>query len=212
MISGAIFDVDGTLLDSMPVWHNCGVRYLASLGIEAEPGLGDFLFTQTNTSGARYMVKRYGLDLPPEEVADGMSRDMENYYFNAPELKDGAEDLLDRLSEAGIPMTCATSTDRYLLDGAFRKLDLSRYFLKVLSCGDYGTTKGEPLIFNKAAEVMGTDPAETWVFEDGLYAIKTASEAGFRTVAVYDEISGSDWEEMKDIADEHVYNLREFRF
>ncbi|MBR2546827.1 MAG: HAD family phosphatase [Eubacterium sp.] len=210
MISGAIFDVDGTLLDSMPVWHNCGVRYLESIGVKAEPGLGDFLFTQTNASGAVYMVDHYGLDLSPEEVADGMSRDMENYYFNSPEMKEGAAELLDRFEDAGIPMTVATSTDKYLLDGAFRKLGIGHYFKAVLSCGDYGTTKGEPLIFNKASEVMGTDPSETWVFEDGLYAIKTASKAGFRTVAVYDKISSPDWEEMSMLADEHVDKLSDF--
>ena len=107
-------------------------------------------------------------------------------------------------------MTVATSTDRYLLEGAFRKLDLERYFKAVLSCGEYGTTKGEPFIFNKAAELMGTDPAETWVFEDGLYAIKTAVKAGFRTVAVYDELSSSDWDEMSMLADMHVNKLTEF--
>ena len=210
MISGAIFDVDGTLLDSMPVWHDCGVRYLASLGIEAEPGLGDYLFTQTNESGAVYMVDRYGLDIPPEEVAAAMSRDMENYYFSGPEMKEGAADILERFAGAGIPMTVATSTDRYLLDGAFRKLGIGHYFRDVLSCGDYGTTKSEPLIFNKASEVMGTDPADTWVFEDGLYAIKTAAKAGFRTVAVYDEPSRDDWEEMSMLADRHVNKLTEF--
>ena len=107
-------------------------------------------------------------------------------------------------------MTVATSTDRYLLDGAFRKLGIGHYFRDVLSCGDYGTTKSEPLIFNKASEVMGTDPADTWVFEDGLYAIKTAAKAGFRTVAVYDEQSRDDWEEMSMLADRHVNKLTEF--
>ncbi len=206
-----IFDVDGTLLDSMPVWHNCGVRYLASLGIEAEPGLGDFLFTQTNETGAVYMVDRYGLDKTPEEVADAMSRDMENYYFSSPELKEGARELLDRFMEAGVPMTVATSTDRYLLEGAFRKLGIEHCFMRIFSCGDYGTTKGEPLIFNKAAELLGTDPDSTWVFEDGLYAIRTAAEAGFRTVAVYDELSSGDWDEMTVLADEHVNKLTEFK-
>ena len=211
MISGAIFDVDGTLLDSMPVWHNCGVRYLASLGIEAEPGLGDFLFTQTNETGAIYMVEHYGLDKPPEKVAEGMSRDMENYYFNAPEMKDGARELLDKFQEAGIPMTVATSTDRYLLEGAFSKLGISGYFQGIFSCGEYETTKGEPLIFDRAAEKMGTPPSETWVFEDGLYAIRTAVKAGYRTVAVYDEQSASDWDEMSMLADEHVKKLSEFQ-
>lgn len=210
MISGAILDVDGTLIDSMPVWHNCGVRYLKSIGIEAEPGLGDFLFTQTNASGAVYMVDHYKLNLTPEEVADAMSRQMEDYYFNEPQMKEGAEDLLERFAEAGVPMTVATSTDRYLLEGAFRKLGIGGYFKKILSCGEYGTTKGEPFIFNKAAEVLGTEPADTWVFDDGLYAIKTASKAGFMTVAVYDEQSSPDWEEMSMLADKHVNKLTEF--
>lgn len=210
MIKGAIFDVDGTLLDSMPVWHNCGVRFLESIGIEAEPGLGDFLFTQTNESGAVYMVDHYGLDLTPEEVAEAMSRDMESYYFNAPVMKEGAAELLERLDAAGVPMTVATSTDKYLLDGAFRKLGIGHYFQGVLSCGDYGTTKGEPLIFNKASSVMGTGPGDTWVFEDGLYAIKTAAKAGYNTVAVYDELSRDDWEEMIQLSDEHVMKLDEF--
>ena len=208
---GAILDVDGTLLDSMGVWHNCGVRYLKSIGIKAEPGLGDFLFTQTNESGAVYMVDHYKLDLPPEEVAAGMSREMEKYYFHESELKEGAREFLDRLMNDGVPMTVATSTDKYLLDGAFDRLNMTQYFQAVLSCGDFDTTKGEPFIFNKAAGVMGTDPSETWVFEDGLYAIKTAVAAGFRTVAVYDELSSSDWDEMKELSDEHVTRLDEFQ-
>ena len=210
MIKGAILDVDGTLIDSMPVWHNCGVRYLESIGIKAEPGLGDFLFTQTNASGARYMVRRYDLDLPAEEVAERMSQMMEDYYFNDPVMKPGAAEFLSRLDDAGIPMTVATSTDRYLLQGAFHKLGIEHYFRDILSCGEYGTTKNEPFIFNKAAEVLGTVPADTWVFEDGLYAIKTASKAGFRTTAVYDEQSRSDWDEMSMLADEHVNTLDEF--
>lgn len=210
MIEGAIFDVDGTLFDSMGVWHNCGVRFLAKLGIEAEPGLGDFLFTQTNETGAIYMVDKYHLDMAPEEVAAGMSEDMENYYFNNASLKDGAAELLDRFQAEGIPMTVASSTDRYLLEAAFDRLDLNRYFAGILSCGDLGTTKSDPLVFNKAAEMIGTPAEGTWVFEDGLYAIRTAAGAGYKTVAVYDELSRDDFDEMKELADVSVMKLDEF--
>lgn len=210
MIKGAILDVDGTILDSMGSWHDTGVRYLASIGIEAEPGLGDFLFTQTNYAGAVYMVDHYHLDKSVEEVAMKMSHAMDWFYFESPVMKEGARELLDRLEKDGVPMTVATSTDRYLLDAAFEKLDLSHYFKAVLSCVELGTTKCEPLVFYKASEVMNTDPGETWVFEDGLYAVKTAKKAGFRTVAVYDEESRNDWDEMVGLADEHVYKLSDF--
>ena len=210
MIQGAIFDVDGTLLDSMSVWHNCGVRYLAKLGIKAEPGLGDFLFTQTNETGAIYMVDHYHLDLKPEVVAAGMSEDMENYYFHDAALKAGAWELLECLKAKDVPMTVASSTDRYLLEGAFERLDLGRFFEGIISCGELETTKSDPLIFSKAAEMIGTPPEDTWVFEDGLYAIKTAHEAGFKTVAVFDELSKEDYGEMTELADIHVNRLDEF--
>lgn len=204
MTEGVILDVDGTLLDSMPVWHDCGVRYLAGLGIEAEPGLGDYLFTQTNETGAYYLIDHYGLDKTPEEVAAGLSKEMERFYFEEAEPKEGAVEFLDRMNERGIPVTIATSTDRYLIERAFERLGITDRFEAVLSCPELETTKKDPLIFFEAARVMGSRPEGTWVFEDGLYAVRTAKDAGFRTVAVYDSISEGDWEELKKLADIHI--------
>lgn len=210
LMDGAIFDVDGTIIDSMETWHGCGVRYLRSIGIEAEPGLSDFLFTQTNETGAIYMVEHYGLDREPSEVADGMNREMERYYLNDAELKDGALELLNRLRDAGIPMTVATSTERFCIEGAFRKLDLTDYFMKIFTCTEVGATKSDPRIFFEAAKLMGSRPENTWVFEDGLYAIETAVKAGFKTVAVYDSISAGDWDKMKELAAAYVTRLDDF--
>ena len=209
MITGAIFDVDGTILDSMEVWHNCGARYLAGLGIQAEPGLGDYLFTQTNETGAYYIIEHYGLDKEPEEVAAGMSQEMEKYYFREAELKEGAQALLEALKDRGVPMTVATSTDRYLVEGGFRRLGLGKFFQTIFTCTEAGATKDDPRIFFQAAESLGTDPGSTWVFEDGLYAVKTAKKAGFRTAAVFDTVSRSDWDELSELADVAVRSLAE---
>ena len=124
-------------------------------------------------------------------------------------MKPGAREFLDKLESEGVPMTVATSTDRYCIEAAFEKLDLSHYFLKVLTCPEVGATKSEPLIFEKCAEVTGSEPEETWVFEDGLYAIKTAADAGFRTAAVYDEVSREDFDEMSRLADISVMSFDE---
>lgn len=209
VIKGAIFDVDGTLLDSMPTWHNCGARYLATLGIEAEPGLGDILFTETSETGALYLIDHYKLTESPDKVAKGLAAQMEHYYFHEAHMKEGARDLLDRLMESGVPMTVATSTDRYCIEAAFENLDLFRYFRKIYTCPEVGATKAEPKIFEVCAEATGTKPEDTWVFEDGLYAIKTAAAAGFRTVAVYDSVSDDDFAEMSKLADVSIRSFDE---
>lgn len=209
-IAGVIFDIDGVVLDSMPYWHTCGERFLRSIGIEAEPGLGDLLFTQTPMTGARYLIDHYGLDMTVEEVAAGTNSMMKQPYEELIELKPGAAKLLERIRAAGIPMTVASSTGRPFLETAFHRLGIEQYFLQILSCDEYETTKAEPKIFHAAAELMGSEPRSTWVIEDGLYSIRTAAAAGFRTVGIYDEASAADWEEIRRIADYHYSDLLEF--
>ena len=211
MIEGAIFDVDGTLIDSMPVWHDCGKRYLASIGIEAEPELGDILFTHNSESGARYLIEHYKLDRSVTEVAEGLMGQMEEFYYSEAKPKDGAVEFLDLMAGADIPMTVATSTEKYCIKIAFDRLGLSDYFEGIVTCSDVGATKDRPDVFDRARDIMATESSSTWVFEDGLYAVKTARDAGYRTVAVYDEISKKDWNEMTGIADKSVENLTELK-
>ena len=205
-----IFDIDGVVLDTMPYWHTCGERFLRSIGIEAESGLGDILFAYTPVTGAEYLIGRYGLDMTVEEVAAGTNRQMRLAYEELAGLKPGARELLEALTAAGIPVTVASSTGRPFLETAFERLGIRKYFLRILSCDDYETTKAEPKIFHEAARVMGTEPQDTWVLEDGLYSIRTARAAGFRTVGIYDDASRADWEEIKKTAERYYPDLLSF--
>jgi len=202
--------VDGTLLDTMPVWHDAGARYLATMDIEAEEGLGDRLFAETVVTGAEYLIENYGLKLSVEEVARGINDQMERFYFNEAQLKEGALELIQRMNEAGTKLTVATSTDRYCIEAAFDRLGISDLFEAILTCGEIGATKSRPDIFFEAVEVMGTPIPYTWVFEDGLYAIKTARAEGFRTVGVYDSISESDQPDIMRYADFYYRSLADF--
>ena len=132
-IKAAIFDVDGVILDSMPTWHDSGYRYLTSIGIDADPNLGDRLFSETPISGAEYIIKEYNLDMTPEEVAEGIAKDMEKFYYDEVMPKPGAKRVLKVLKAKGIPMVVATSTPKFCIDAAFERLGLTDYFCKIYS-------------------------------------------------------------------------------
>ncbi len=209
--TGVIFDVDGTLLNTMPVWTDSGVRYLASLGIEAESNLGEKLFAMTVDGGAVYLKENYHLQSSVEEIKRGILSMVERAYFESADFKPGAKELLEYLKEKEIPMSIATSTDRYCIIAAFDRLGYTEYFDAILSCGEFDTTKSEPKIFYEAIKVMGTDAENTWIFEDGLYSIKTGKAAGFKVVGVYDEVSKNDQKEIEQCADIYVKNLTELK-
>lgn len=210
MIKGAIFDVDGTLLDTMPVWHDAGERYLKSIGVAAEPGLGDKLFSMTVDMGAHYLIEAYNLNGTYEEIKNGINGMVEKHYLEEAVFKLGAMELLDRMKTSGIRMSIATSTGKPYIMGAFERLGITEYFDTILTCPELGVSKSEPFVFHEASKAMGTDPGETWLFEDGLYSIKTAKAAGFKIVGVYDEVSKTDQEKIKALSDIYVRELADF--
>ncbi len=210
MIRGAIFDLDGVLLDSMGIWKDLGARYLRSLHIQPEPGLNEILFAMSMEQGAAYLKKHYPLPQSEAEIGEGIARMLEDYYFYEVPAKPGAAALLGFLAEQGIPMAAATSSPRAHVTRALDRLGLLPYLQAVFTTGEVGVSKHEPAIYHLAAERLGTAPAETLVFEDSLYALKTARAAGYRTVGVFDADGEEDQAGLKDAAEAYLTALPEF--
>lgn len=187
MIKGVVFDADGTLLNSMPVWENIGELYLKSIGIEAEKNLNEILFTMSMQQGAEYLISQYHLDQEPQQVLDGVNRQFRDFYKNRVPLKAGVRKFLEGFRELGLPMVVATTGDRSNLEAALRRLNVLNWFESVLTCTELGTDKNRPDIYLAAALQMDIEPKETLVFEDACHAVCTAKRAGFPTVAVYDK-------------------------
>lgn len=208
-MTGAIFDVDGTLLDSMPIWEDVSVRYLKSLGVAAESDLSQKLERMSVEEGAAYIKENYNLRESEEEIAAATLKIVEDFYYNEAPLKPGVREYLEKLREDKIPMVIATSSVRLHVEAALRRLGVLDYFDKIFTCSEVGEGKTRPLIYEKAGEYIGGEFRDIYVFEDAIHALETAKQAGFYTVAVYDPSAEKDWDRLREEADVSVTDMRQ---
>jgi len=187
VIRAAIFDLDGTLFDSMGLWSALDRRFLESLGLMPRPGLQEAVAALTLRQSAVYFRQEYGVTLSEEEIMVRLETEIRRAYEELIPLKIGAYDALTLLREKGVPMAVATATEIHLAAAALRRLGILDFFEAVFTCEMVGHSKTEPFVFLAAAEHLGSAPGETWVFEDALFAAQTAHDAGFRVAQVYDE-------------------------
>lgn len=202
-MKGAVFDMDGTLLDSMGIWDSLGERYLDSLGIQPHENLKETLRTMSLQQSAHYLQKEYGLKKTTEEIMRELNRLLEDFYrFEAP-LKPGVQKLLAWLKANSVKLCLATATDRFLTEAALKRCGILPYFEEIFTCEEVGAGKDEPRIFETALDFLKTEKAETVVFEDALYAIETAKKAGFPVAAVYDRYE-KDQKKVRELADVYL--------
>lgn len=208
MIQGAVFDADGTLLDSTQMWANVGELFLSRLGIQAAPGLSAILFPMSLPDATDYLIHTYGLTLSQQEVTDRVNTMVGEFYSAQVRLKPGVRSFLRELQARGVPMTVATATDRVAIEKGLSRTGIEDYFQEIFTCTEVGIGKEAPDVYLAAAERMGTAPDVTWVFEDALHGAETAKAAGFRVAAVYDPVSARHQEALRQIADVYLPDLR----
>lgn len=202
-MKAAIFDMDGTLIDSLIfwdfLWTTMGERYL---------GDGSFRPCKEDDKKVRTMILSDAMDLIHDGYGFGESGEellqmtnglLYDFYENRVEMKPGVREFLDHCLEQGVKMCVASATDGEFLKLAIKRCGLEKYFLRVFSCSSIGKGKEEPDIFLMAQEFLGSEREETWVFEDSLTAIRTADSVGMPTVGIYDACNFGQ-EEIRAIA------------
>jgi len=209
-IKGAIFDIDGTLLDSMPAWDNVAADFLKSRGVTPKPGLNDGMRKLGGHQIPAYFKAEYGLHESEEGIQAGIRALLAEFYFHKAQLKDGAIQVLEALRGRGIKMCVATATERELVEPALRRCGILPYFGRVFTCPEEQTHKSDPDIYLSAAKFLGTEVSDTLVFEDALYAIRTAKTAGFPVAAVYDLSAGHREAEIRRLCDVYLESLIDF--
>lgn len=209
-IKGAIFDMDGTLLDSMPVWEHASERYLEKRGIKPKEKLSEILFSMSMQQGAAYVKESYGLTETVEEIVKGVNGIVAEFYQTEVLPKPGVRELLKQLRARGIKMAVATSTDRTHVEAALKRTEIYEFFEGIFTCSEVGAGKVKPAVYDAASECLSVKPEETLVFEDALYAIRTAKAAGYGTVGVFDAASEREQDVIQTVADIYVKNVGEF--
>lgn len=204
--SYAIFDMDGTLVDSMGYWDELAAEYLHSRGVK---DVSDELLQRTAAlpmaETLALFIREFGLDDTPERAQAELQRIMEGHYLHDIELKPGVGAYLEGLSRRSVAMCVVSATPEKLMQLCLERLGVRRYFQFVLSCESVGAGKDRPDIYDAAARRLGAEnPADAAVYEDSNVAARTAKSAGYYTVGVYDEREADLWSELTALADETI--------
>ncbi len=206
---GAIFDLDGTLLDSMQMWMDIDIRFLKEHGICATEDYSQTVKTMGYRKAAEYTIDRYRLSLTVDEVTNRWSQMADEEYATRIRLKDGAEEYLRHLHQKGLKLAVATALTRSSIEYALRNNGVLDLFSSVTMLHEVSRGKGFPDIYLLAAERLGFSPEECIVYEDILEGIHGAKAGGFRVCGVYDDSSAHDWPQIKFVADHTITGWHE---
>ena len=204
-----LFDLDGTLVDSMWMWGAIDVEYLGKFGLTCPPDLQKAIEGMSFSETAAYFKKRFALEASLEEIkADWVSMSIEKYRSQVPP-KPGTEAFLSWAAKQNIKMAVCTSNGREMVDAVLSSLNLARYFDCIITGCEVAAGKPSPDIYLEAARRMKVSPEECAVFEDVPAGILAGKRAGMEVFAVEDEYSLGMEEEKRALSDFYIRDYRE---
>lgn len=193
MIKGVIFDMDGLMFDTEPLWTDAWYIVLPEFGIpEVPPALPDAMRGSSGETSYRIMRSFIGEDADAPAIWARMKEEVHKMLERGVVKKPGLDELLAWLDEHDIPMAIASSSPHNIIDMDLRHAGVERFFTYLISGEDVDRPKPDPQVFLVSAERMGTDPAETLVLEDSLNGVRAGAAGGFITVMVPDMIAPTD--------------------
>ncbi|MBR2742203.1 MAG: HAD family phosphatase [Clostridia bacterium] len=208
-MKSAIFDMDGTVLDSMREWDNLSANLLRALGMEPPADLTDTIKEMSLEKSLSYLMNRFGLWETKEELLMQMREQIHIMYRDRVKLKPCAREYLEKLKADGIPFGIATATPKKYALEALTRLGVYDMFDFVICEDDVSADKHKPDIYFEAARLLGTDPADTVVFEDATYAARTAKKAGFIVYVIEDLSFIKRKDELMALADRYITSFKE---
>lgn len=206
-IKAAIFDMDGTLVNSLILWdafwQELGVRYLADPSFRPHPDDDRAMRTMTLDMAMDFVHHQYHLGQSGQQLLSVVNEITEDFYRRRVLVKPGAKEYLEELYRRGVKMVIASGTEMPFIRLALEHCDLEKYFAQAFSCCDIGKGKEHPDIYLLAQQALKEKAEDIWVFEDSLTAIETVKKLGMHTVAIHDP-NNYGQETMQKIADYYI--------
>ena len=203
-----IFDLDGTLFDSMDVWKDIDVKFLKKRGIDVPTDYMDIILSMSLVEIASYTVKRFNLPDSIEDVTKEWNAMAKYAYENKILMKPFSKEYLLSLYKSKAKLAVATGLPNELFIPALRNHGIYEMFQVHCSTNEVKHGKVNPEIFLFTAKKLGVSTHECVVFEDTLEAIKSAKSIGMTVYGVYDKASNSQWEQIKQISDGNFSNFK----
>lgn len=204
--AGAVFDCDGTLTDTMGLWYQIESSLAARAGYEITEEDADVLRGLTLPESGAWFHERLGLGTSAEDVVATIESMACDYYATAAKARPGAVEFVRAISEAGVVCAIASSSPHSMLDPGIVCAGFGIWIPRerIVSVDDVGMSKLKPAVYDEARRRIGSPKDATWVFEDAVYAVRTARNGGYPVMGVYDNDGSGTLSELASEADAAV--------
>lgn len=204
-----IFDMDGTLIDSMPFWKSSAREYAIYRGAVIPDNFDEITGVMDLNDYADYLKKELGIDTNLAQITEAAVQIMNKHYATDIPAKAGMAELVRREYDAGSRLVIFTASERSSVEILLKRLGIDDCFYAIYTVYDIGLKKSDKNSYLKVAELADMRSEDTWVYEDILRGVKAAKEAGLKVCAVYDEDSADDWKDTSTLADKTMMIMHE---
>lgn len=206
-----IFDLDGTLVDSMGYWRSVSRDFMKTKGIDIEDEVQHKMTTMNLDASLRYLKDYYNLEESFEELMRDFSRTVEDFYRNKVETKGGCLEILEYFKDKGIKVVIGTSTAAHFANIVIEKYGIDKFIDGLYTADSVGHLKAEEKFYTSIVEELGERPEDIFLVDDSYLALRTAKRAGLKTIGIYDENSKDTWPTIVSENKNSVNNLLELK-
>lgn len=185
----SIFDVDGTILDSMEVWNTLASQYVQSLGMVPDKNLDEIVSDMSLEQSATYLKNHYKINKQEERIISEVLNFISDFYEYEVNLMPGFKEFISHYDSINV---IGTSCDEELVKIALNRLAVLNYFENIITCSKVNKSKNDPDFYLACAQVLKQRPEDIVVFEDADYCIDVARKVGFKVIKI------KDWRDLNE--------------